>query len=205
MTQRKPNPWLVRPSSTSAQPSHPMGDYAAKDLKLKRVAAIARRLRLRPRERRGLPARVRGRRRQGGAEAVHAAQRARLRHLCFAAQAEPRLPSTPATPARTASSSSASSREYGLKGKFTIVGGFTPVDESLLQQMGEDGARLPSPAAGTRPQLDNPINKKFVADDPARLQGRSRRLCGRDLSLRRGARSRRQGDQRQGRGQGRAS
>ena len=32
--------------------------------------------------------------------------------------------------------------EYGLKGKFTIVGGFTPIDESVLQQMGEDGARL---------------------------------------------------------------
>ena len=41
MTQRKANPWLVRPSSTSAQPSHPVGDYAAKDLKLKRVACIA--------------------------------------------------------------------------------------------------------------------------------------------------------------------
>ena len=40
-------------------------------------------------------------------------------------------------------------------------------------------------------ELDNPINKKFVADDPARLQGRSRRLRGRDLSVRRGARARR--------------
>ena len=49
-----------------------------------------RRLRLRPRMRRRLPARVRGQRRQGGAEAVHAAQRARLRHLHLAAQAEPR-------------------------------------------------------------------------------------------------------------------
>src|SRR5712691_5195004 len=41
MTQRKPNPWFVRPSCTSAQPSHPLGDYAAKDLKLKRVAVMA--------------------------------------------------------------------------------------------------------------------------------------------------------------------
>ena len=40
MTQRKPNPWFVRPSCTSAQPSHPMGDYAAKELKYKRVATI---------------------------------------------------------------------------------------------------------------------------------------------------------------------
>ena len=32
MTQRKPNPWFVRPSCTSAQPSHPLGEYAAKEL-----------------------------------------------------------------------------------------------------------------------------------------------------------------------------
>src|SRR5499426_2323332 len=41
MTQRKPNPWFVRPSSTSAQPSHPLGEYAAKELKYKRIAIIA--------------------------------------------------------------------------------------------------------------------------------------------------------------------
>src|SRR5947209_9028584 len=40
MTQRKPNPWFVRPSCTSAQPSHPLADYAAKELKYKRVATI---------------------------------------------------------------------------------------------------------------------------------------------------------------------
>src|SRR5436853_7535523 len=41
MTQRKANPWLVRPSCTSAQPSHPLGEYAAKDMGLKRVAVLA--------------------------------------------------------------------------------------------------------------------------------------------------------------------
>src|SRR5947207_7134515 len=41
MTQRKPNPWFVRASCTSAQPSHPLGEYAAKDLGYKRVAVIA--------------------------------------------------------------------------------------------------------------------------------------------------------------------
>src|SRR3954447_2258435 len=40
MTQRKANPWLVRPSCTSAQCSYPMADYAAKELKFKRVATI---------------------------------------------------------------------------------------------------------------------------------------------------------------------
>ena len=41
MTQRKPNPWFVRASCTSAQPSHPLGEYAAKDLGYKRAAVIA--------------------------------------------------------------------------------------------------------------------------------------------------------------------
>src|SRR5512132_448500 len=41
MTQRKPNPYFVRASGTSAQYMHPMADYAAKDLKFKRVITIA--------------------------------------------------------------------------------------------------------------------------------------------------------------------
>src|SRR5438105_9645780 len=41
MTQRKANPWFVRADSSSAQCSYPMGDYAAKELKYKRVAMIA--------------------------------------------------------------------------------------------------------------------------------------------------------------------
>src|SRR5512146_1142142 len=41
MTQRKPNPWFVRATSTSAQCSYAMGDYAAKELKYKRAAIIA--------------------------------------------------------------------------------------------------------------------------------------------------------------------
>ncbi|HEY6001986.1 MAG TPA: ABC transporter substrate-binding protein [Anaeromyxobacter sp.] len=41
LTQRKPNPWFVRAVGTSAQPSHALGEYAAKELKYKRVAMIA--------------------------------------------------------------------------------------------------------------------------------------------------------------------
>src|ERR1700674_4682983 len=41
MTQRKANPWFVRATSSSAQCSYPMGDYAAKELKYKRAAIIA--------------------------------------------------------------------------------------------------------------------------------------------------------------------
>jgi branched-chain amino acid transport system substrate-binding protein len=41
MTQRKPNPYFVRASATSAQNMHPLADYAAKELKYKRIIAIA--------------------------------------------------------------------------------------------------------------------------------------------------------------------
>jgi branched-chain amino acid transport system substrate-binding protein len=41
VTQRTPNPWIMRPSATSGQASHAMGDYAAKEMKLKRMATIS--------------------------------------------------------------------------------------------------------------------------------------------------------------------
>jgi len=41
MTQRRPNPYLVRASATSAQTMHPLADYAAKELKFKRVISVS--------------------------------------------------------------------------------------------------------------------------------------------------------------------
>jgi len=41
VTQRKTNPFVIRPSATSGQCSHAMGEYAAKELKLKRMATIS--------------------------------------------------------------------------------------------------------------------------------------------------------------------
>jgi branched-chain amino acid transport system substrate-binding protein len=40
LTQRKPNPYLLRASATSSQAMQPMGDYAASELGLKRVVTI---------------------------------------------------------------------------------------------------------------------------------------------------------------------
>src|SRR6516165_8255028 len=40
LTQRKPNPYLLRASATSSQAMHPMAHYAATELKLKRVVTI---------------------------------------------------------------------------------------------------------------------------------------------------------------------
>ena len=41
MTQRRPNPYFLRASSTSAQAMHPMADFAAKEMKLKRIITIS--------------------------------------------------------------------------------------------------------------------------------------------------------------------
>src|ERR1700709_2620064 len=41
MTQRHPSPWFVRPTSTSAQSAAPPADYAAKDLKYKKIVTLA--------------------------------------------------------------------------------------------------------------------------------------------------------------------
>ncbi|HKS60838.1 MAG TPA: ABC transporter substrate-binding protein, partial [Xanthobacteraceae bacterium] len=160
MTQRKPNPWLVRPSATSSQPSHPMGDYAAKDLKLKRAIAIADDFAF-------------------GHENVAGFMRAfedaggKVIQKMFTPLNAPDY-GTYVSQFKNADclyTGHAGSNglklvrqlaEYGLKGKFTIVGGFTPIDESVLQQMGEDGVGCYS-GCWYSASLDNPINKKFVA------------------------------------------
>jgi branched-chain amino acid transport system substrate-binding protein len=41
MTQRNANPWFVRATSTSSQCAHPLGEYAAKELKYKKMITIA--------------------------------------------------------------------------------------------------------------------------------------------------------------------
>jgi branched-chain amino acid transport system substrate-binding protein len=41
MTQRKPNPYFVRASATSAQAMHPLADYAAKHLNYKTVVTVS--------------------------------------------------------------------------------------------------------------------------------------------------------------------
>src|SRR6516164_3346717 len=41
MTQRRPNPYFLRASATSSQAMHPMADFSAKELKLKRMITIS--------------------------------------------------------------------------------------------------------------------------------------------------------------------
>ena len=159
MTQRKANPWLVRPSATSAQPSHPLGEYAAKDMNLKRVAVLADDFAF-------------------GHENVAGFQRAfednggkvvqkiftplnAPDYGTYISQLKPNLDAVYSGHAGSnAFKFDKQLREYG--NKVQILGGFTQFDESLLQQMGDE---VIGSISGNwySAELDNPINKRFVA------------------------------------------
>lgn len=161
MTQRKPNPWLVRPSCTSAQCSYPIADYAAKELKLKRAITIADDF-------------AYGHENVAGFQKVFEDAGGKVIQKIFTPLNAPDY-GTYLSQFKNADclyTGHAGSNglklvrqlsEYGLKGKFTIVGGFTPIDESVLQQMGDDGIGCYT-GNWYSAVLDNPINKKFVED-----------------------------------------
>jgi branched-chain amino acid transport system substrate-binding protein len=158
MTQRKANPWLVRPSSTSAQPSHPVGEYAAKDLGRKRVAVLADDFAF-------------GHENAAGFQRVFEDNGGKVVQKLFTPLNAPDYgtyisqlkPNLDAVYTGHAGSNGLKFirqlREYG--NRLQILGGFTPVDESLLQQMGEEALGAIT-GNWYSAELDFPINKTFV-------------------------------------------
>mgnify|MGYP003703750479 FL=1 len=159
MTQRKANPWLVRASCTSAQTSHPVGDYAAKDLKLKRVAVIGDDFAF-------------GHECVAGFQRVFEDNGGKVVQKLFTplnapdygtyiSQLKPNLDAVFTAHAGSNGFKFIKQlREYG--NKVQVLGGFTPVDESLLQQMGDDALGAIT-GNWYSAQLDFEGNKKFVA------------------------------------------
>ena len=159
MTQRKANPWLVRPSCTSAQTSHPLGDYAAKELKYKRIATIGDDFAF-------------GHECVAGFHRVFEDNGGKIVQKLFTPLNAPDYgtyisqlkPNLDAVFTAHAGSNGfkfiRQLREYG--NKVQILGGFTPVDESLLQQMADDALGAIT-GNWYSAQLEFPINKKFVA------------------------------------------
>ena len=86
LTQRRPNPWFMRGTVDLVAVRAPDGRLRVQGAEDAAHGDHRRRLRLRPRDVRRLPARVRGAGRQDRAEDVPAAHGARLRHLPRAAQ-----------------------------------------------------------------------------------------------------------------------
>jgi branched-chain amino acid transport system substrate-binding protein len=160
MTQRKPNPWFVRGTSSSAQCSHVMADHCAKDLKYKRMVLIADDI-------------AYGQEMNAGFQRVFEESGGKVIQKMFPPLTAPDYGSFLAqlkTDADAIFLGFAGSNgfrfirqfnEYGLKGKMQIVGGMTAIDESNLRNMGDEALGIQT-ACWYSAELANPVNAKFA-------------------------------------------
>ena len=158
MTQRKANPWFVRATSTSAQCSYAMGDYAAKELKYKRAAVIADDI-------------AYGHELNAGFQRAFEDAGGKVVQKLWPPLTTPDYGTYIAQLKQNvdvifigfAGSNGfkffKQYKEYG--GNKPILGGMTAIDESLLQQMGDDAIGVIS-TCWYSAQIDTPTNKKFV-------------------------------------------
>jgi branched-chain amino acid transport system substrate-binding protein len=159
MTQRKPNPYFIRASATSAQAMHPLADYAAKDLGYKRVITLANDFAF-------------GYEEMGGFQRVFEDAGGRVTKKLW-----PPIVTPDYTP-YLAQMSGADAVISGLGGsnpiKFMVqykdqgislplVGGTVAMDDGLLKSFGDEALGVISSSAYTV-DLDTPSNRRFVAD-----------------------------------------
>ncbi|GAC1480380.1 MAG: ABC transporter substrate-binding protein [Acetobacteraceae bacterium] len=159
VTQRKPNPWLVRVTASSAQCCHPAADYAAKELKFKRMATIGDDFAYGQEQNAGFQRAFED---DGGkiVQKVWPPLNA-PDYGTFVAQLRTDLDGLFMSFAGSNGLRFFKAyKEYG--GTTPIVGGMTAVDEAILQQMGDDAVGMVS-ACWYSAQLDTPSNKAFVA------------------------------------------
>ncbi|MBV9360201.1 MAG: ABC transporter substrate-binding protein [Betaproteobacteria bacterium] len=159
MTQRKANPWFVRATSTSAQCAYPMADYCSKTLNWKRMAVIADDF-------------AYGHEMLGGFQQVFEDAGGTVAQKLFSPLNAPDYGSyiaqiKPDVDGIFLGFAGANGfrflkqfNEYGLK--TPIVGGMTAFDEVAVRNMGDYAIGKLSSCWYTA-QLDNPINKRFVA------------------------------------------
>ncbi len=160
VTQRKVNPWVIRPAASSGQCSHVMADYAAKEMGLKRMATISEDFAF-------------------GHEQCAAFQRVFedtggkiVRKLW------PPLVTPDYTPyiaqigdvdgvfnGFAGSNPVKFMRSYadlGLKAKIPLTAGWTALDDALLKSVGDEAVGVISASYYTADH-DSPSNKRFVA------------------------------------------
>jgi branched-chain amino acid transport system substrate-binding protein len=160
VTQRKANPFVIRPAASSGQCSHAMGDYAAKELQFKRVATISDDFAF-------------------GHEQMSAFQRV---FEDAGGKVVKKLWPPLVTPDYTpfiaqignvdgvfhgfaGSNPVKFMRSYadlGLKGKVPLLAGWTGLDDALLKSLGDEALGVIS-AAYYSAAGDTPSNKRFVA------------------------------------------
>jgi branched-chain amino acid transport system substrate-binding protein len=159
MTQRKANPWFVRATSTSAQCSYAMGDYAAKDLKYKRVAMIADDIAYGYELNAGFQRAFE----DAGGKVVQKLWPP-LNAPDYGTYIAQLKTNVDAIFIGFAGSNGLKFlrqyKEYG--GRTPLLGGMTAIDESLLRQMGDEALGSLS-TCWYSAQLDNASNKKLVS------------------------------------------
>ncbi len=158
VTQRNPNPWFVRVSASSAQCTQPMADYAAKELKYKRMATVGDDF-------------AYGQEQNAGFQRVFEDEGGKIvqkiwpplnapDYGTFVAQFKPDLDGIFMSFAGSNGFRFFKQfKEYG--GATPILGGMTAVDEAILQQMGDDAVGMLS-SCWYSAQLDTPLNRTFV-------------------------------------------
>lgn len=159
VTQRKPNPWLVRVTSSSAQCCQPLGDYAAKDLKYKRMATIGDDFAYGQEQNAGFQRAFE----DAGGKIVQKLWPPLNApdYGTFVAQLKPDLDGIFMSFAGSNGLRFFKAyKEYG--GTTPLLGGMTAVDEAILQQMGNDAVGMIS-CCYYAATIDNPQNKAFVA------------------------------------------
>src|SRR5437773_3859131 len=157
MTQRRPNPYFVRASGTSAQYMHPLADYAAKELKFKRIITIADDFAF-------------GHEQMAGFQRVFEDAGGRIVKKLW-----PPLVTPDYTP-YLAQISGADAVVQGFAGsnplkfmkqyqdaglKLPVLGGGTACDEALMKSFGDEAVGVISCSAYTG-DLDTPTNKRLI-------------------------------------------
>jgi branched-chain amino acid transport system substrate-binding protein len=161
MTQRKPNPWFTRGTSTASQCAHPMADYSYQQLNYRRMVLIADDI-------------AYGHEMCAGFQRVFEELGGKVVQKTFPPLTVPDYGTylsqlnTKADAIYLGFAGSNGFRylrqlnEYGLIGKLKVVGGMTALDEAVLRNMGDEALGILT-ACWYSAELDNPINQKFAA------------------------------------------
>ena len=157
MTQRKPNPYFVRASATSAQNMHPLADYAAKELKYKSAITISEDFAF-------------GYEQMGGFQRVFEDDGGKLVKKLWPPIVTPdyspylaQLSGVDVIVQGFAGSNPLKfMKQYKDAGlTLPVLGGGPACDDALLKSFGDEAIGLITATAYTS-DLDSPINKKFV-------------------------------------------
>ena len=157
MSQRKPNPYFVRASGTSAQNMHPLADYASKELKYKNVMTVTEDF-------------AYGYEQMGGFQRVFEEAGGHVVKKLWPPLVTPdytpyiaQLSGVDAVVQGFAGSNPLKfMKQYADAGaKLPVLGGGTAGDDALLKSFGDEAIGMITASAYTS-DLDSPINKRFI-------------------------------------------